>query len=278
MEASDSTLLLLRPDTVPEKVDLQRYLFDTFFSADSIFQAEVNSAGYGVAGDPVLYTLRSDNMINIVLLFCFVVFVVSLSHIGGFIVHQLKSFFMMPTSTDDSMEETSGELRFQLFLGGLCCLLLSLSAYLYVTQNAAQSFLRVSEPAFIAIIFGALVVYFITKGVLYTIVNIVFFNSKTNLQWLKTTLFITSAGTVLLFPIVILQIYFDFSVRNVVVLLFFILLFTKILTFFIAWTIFFKRKGGLLQTFLYFCTLEIAPLLIFGGGLLFLVNVIRINF
>ena len=273
------SFMLWRPqtDTVVEDANVHSYLYDGFFSSDSIFQTEVSTPDVGTAGDPVPYTLRSDNMLTLILLFCFMLFVVSVAHSKRFLLRQVKNFFFVPHN-DEVMDETSGELRFQLFLGLLCCLLLAISTYLYITQTVTRTFLLDNDFQLIAILFAAMVVYFASKWLLYTIVNNIFFDSKRNLQWSKAFLFITAAEGVVLFPIVMLLIYFNLTVQNSIYFFVFVLLVVKILTFYKCWSIFFRRNGGLLQTFLYFCTLEVTPLLIFGGGLTILIDVLRINF
>jgi len=256
--------------------DLTDYLQDGYFTHDSIFRTEVALPDYGVAGDPVPYTLRGDNMLTIILLVCFVMFMVSVSHMGHFILRQTKNFFYLPATDKDTFDETSGELRFQLFLTMLCSLLLALLAYLYTTKTITHTFRLDNDLQIIIVFFVAMLLYFSLKGILYTMVNNVFFSSKVNLHWIKNLLFIVSIESVLLFPIVILQIYFQFSIQNATIMTVLVLFFVKMLTFYKCWSIFFRANGGLLQTFLYFCTLEIAPLLTFVGGLRLLIEGLRI--
>ena len=75
-----------------------------------------------------------------------------------------------------------------------------------------------------------------------------------------------------------LQIYFDFSTENALIYIGFVLFLNKILTFYKAYQIFFRGNGLYLQTFLYFCTLEIAPMLALGGAGLAIIDSVKINF
>lgn len=262
-----------------EQADVHRYLHDSFFERDSIYRTEVSTPGYGVAGDPVPYTLRSDNMIALSLLLCFVVFSVSLARSKHFITRQLKKSFDTPHGDDDELvSETSGELRFQFFLVFVGCLLIALAGYLFVTDRIAQTFVLANDFQLIALLFGAMVSYYGVKALLHTIVNNVFFGSKKNIQFLKASLFLTASMSVLLFPLVMLMIYFDYSVQNAIYFFVFVLIMVKILTFYKSWAIFFRQKGGVLQTFLYFCTLEVTPLFAFCGLMLALIDVLKINF
>ena len=82
---------------------------------------------------------------------------------------------------------------------------------------------------------------------------------------------------VLLFPMLTLQIYFDFSAENSIIYISVVLFLNKILTFYKSFQIFFKGNGLYLQTFLYFCALEIVPLLAFGGFGLTIIDLYKIN-
>lgn len=281
LEASmPDSFLLFRPkaDTLSEKVDLHRYLHDSFFSRDSIFLTEVKHKDYGVAGDPVPYTLRGDNTMTLILLFCFMLFIISVANSKRFIVRQTKHFFFLPHTSGDAMGETSGELRFQLFLAMLDCLLWAIAAYLYATEVIVQSFVLPNDFLLVALLFAAVMLFYLLKAVLYSAVNLVFFDDKINLRWMKSQLFITAAQGVILFPVVLLQVYFELPLQNAAYCCGIILLMTKILTFYKCWLIFFRRKGGFLQTFLYFCALEIVPLLVFGGAMLQIINILKVNF
>ncbi len=262
-----------------EQADVHRYLHDSFFERDSIYRTEVSTPGYGVAGDPVPYTLRSDNMIALLLLLCFVVFSVSLANSKHFITRQLKKFFDTPHGDDDELfSETFGELRFQIFLVLVGCLLIALAGYLFVTDRIAQTFVLANDFQLVALLFGAMVGYYGVKTFLHTIVNNVFFGSKKNIQFLKGSLFLNASMSVLFFPVVMLMIYYDFSVQNATYFFVVVLIIVKILTFYKSWAIFFRQKGGILQTFLYFCTLEVTPMFVFCGFMLALIDVLKINF
>ena len=116
------------------------------------------------------------------------------------------------------------------------------------------------------------------KALLYTGVNLVFFDSKKNEQWLRTTLFLNGAIGVFLFPAVMLLTYFDVSPKTIIYYLIIVLVFVKILTFYKCSAIFFRQNVLYLQIILYFCTLEIIPLLALWSGLEVIVNALKINF
>jgi hypothetical protein len=192
-------------------------------------------------------------------------------------MRQLRDFFYLPHN-DTNITETSTELRFQLFLVLLTSLLLAITTYQYTTDYVTQTFVFNSDYLVIGTFFVVYLAYFSLKWLLYAMVNAVFFSGKQNVQWMKMQLFLTAILGVLLFPIVLLLVYFDLSLEKAVFYLFFVFIFTKILTIYKCWNIFFRRNGVFLQIFLYFCALEIVPLLGLAGGLWGLIEQLKINF
>ena len=258
-------------------IDIPIYYEKTFF-AQSLQQAGKVSTIYGMPGDPVPYTLHNDNVMTSLLLASFVVTLILLANIRSFFIHQVKTFFYIPRTDNTFMPETSGELRCQFFLVAQTCLLLSILAYFFTQQFIGTTFILRSDYMLIGIYFSMFVAYFLLHTLLYTCVNLVFFNSKKNVQWIKTLLLITSVEGVILFPLVLLMVYFDLSTESVIFYFAIILVLTKILTFYKCFIIFFRRIGGYLQIILYFCALEIVPLAVIGIALVLTGSYLKINY
>ena len=156
--------------------------------------------------------------------------------------------------------------------------MLALLYYFYTIHYVGDSFVLRSEYHLIAVYLAVMIGYFIAKGLLYTLVNKVFFGSKKNRQWFKTMLFISSMEGVILLPAVLLQAYFGMSEKSVIIYFIIVLFFVKILTFFKCYAVFFRTNVVKLQIILYFCALEIVPLLAFWGALDFVANSLKIIF
>ena len=258
--------------------NLLKELNHNFFTEkDSTLRTDLPYRSYGVAGAPVPYTVRGDNSITILLIFCFVLFVVSVAHTRRFIGKQLRNFFYEHLHSDSS-GETGGELHFQTFLVMVDCLVLAISSYLLARETIATRFMFHTDLTLIAILTGAFAVFFALRWLAGAIVNLTFFGVKKNLQWIKAQLLVTACEGVLLFPMLLLLVYFDFSAENALYYFGFVLILNKILTFYKCWLIFFKQNSGYLQNILYFCALEIAPLLAFGGAWLALIDLLKVNF
>ena len=248
------------PDTLhlpghPPGVDLMnaelpQYYREGYFSKDSMFHPEIQGGRIGVAGDPVPYRVHNDNVIT--------------------------SYVPREGRTDFS--ETSSELHFQVFLVCITCLLVALLFYFYTLQNIGETFVLRSQYTLITIYLGIVIVFFLLKMGLYTLANLVFFDGKRNQQWIRSLLFISSVEGVLLFPSVLIGGYLELDIEKVIVYVTIVLIFVKILTIYKCYVIFFRRNVVRLQIILYFCTLEIVPLLALWGVLVMTANNLKINF
>ena len=259
-------------------VDLPQYYREGFFSKDSLFHPELPGGRYGVAGDPVPYTVQHDDVITSLLLLLFVLATIAFSNSRHFIVRQTKNFFSASREGMTEITETAVEIRFQTFLAFLTCLLLSILFYFYTLHYIGETFLLGSQYHLIAIFLGIIVVYYLIKTLLYTIVNTVFFDGKKNRQWMKSFLFITSIEGVVLFPLVVVWTFFGISIQNAVFYVVIVISIVKILELFKCFLIFFRQNVVKLQIILYFCTLEIIPMLLCWGALVFTANSLKINF
>ena len=260
-----------------KKVDLPQYYRENFFSADTLYHPELSGGRFGVAGDPVPYAIHNDHIITGILIFSFLLIMFALSKISNFMVHQAKHFFYMP-KIEQEFTETGTEVKFQLAFLAITSLYYALLFYFYATRMIADTFILSSEYSLLGIFFVTLMVYFAMKALLYTIVNNVFFSPKKNLQFLGSLLFITATEGVCLFPLVLLLAYFEFSMQNAILYCIFILSLAKILTFYKTYIIFFKQNKLFLQIILYFCALEIVPLVMLWSGLLGITNILKVNY
>ena len=283
-----NTHLSTRPDTLslpghndwvsPYDISLPKYYKETFFSKDTLFYSETGGGRYGVAGDPVPYTIRGDNTITALLIGCFVIALIALANTRGFLMRQARHFFREPRTNTTGYPETTAEVRFQFFFVLQTCLLLSIISFLYTLERVADTFFLSSQYQLVAIFFGIYVAYFALKMLVYWLVNNVFFGRRKSVRWLKQLLFVTSVEGIALFPLVMLQSYFDLSIQKAVIYVIFVIVLVKILLLYKSFVMFFKQKNFYLQIILYFCALEIMPLLSLWGVLVNVVNHLKINF
>jgi len=260
------------------KSDLPQYYREGFFSKDSMFHPELQGGRYGVAGDPVPYSVRNDNIITSLLLACFIFAVIAFANARRFIIRQAKDIIYLPHEGTTEFSETSNEIRFQLTLVLITSLLIALLFYFYTLRYIGETFVLRSQYTLITIFLGITVGYFLLKVALYSFVNQVFFDSKRNQQWIKALLFIISIEGVLFFPALVFGAYFELDINKVITYVIIAVVIVKLLTIYKCYIIFFRRNVVHLQIILYFCTLEMIPLLAFWGVLVITANYLKINF
>ena len=197
---------------------------------------------------------------------------------AGFIFRQAKSFFRVKHGNTSTENETTSEFRFQMFLVFMTCLLLSLLAFFYTEETVKEPLILRSHYYLVAIFLALCLSYFIIKAIIYTFVNSVFFDGASNTSWLKSLLFVTSVEGVLLFPIVLLLIYFNLPMKTVLICTAIVVISIKFLSFYKCNVTFFRHNDFILQNILYFCTLEIMPLFMLLGSMLMIVNNLKINY
>ena len=276
-----------RPDTlhlpgeeIPrdlKDVKLPTYYRENFFSNDSLYHPELDGGRYGVAGDPVPETLSNDSLISGLLILCFLVMTFSFSRISGFIGRQVKDFFYVQRG-EHSVAETGDEINIQLVFSVITCLTCSMLYYLYAIAMGGDTFIFSTEHLLLGVIFLVMVGYFLFKFLLYSIVNTIMFDSSRNKKFLTLLIFLISMEGVLLFPVLLLRAYFQFPIQNAAIYTFIVVVLIKILTFYKTYVIFFSQKALYMQIILYFCALEMVPLLSLWGGLAVIVNHLRVIF
>ena len=258
--------------------DLPQYYEESYFSKDTLFHPELPGGRYGVPGDPIPYSVHNDDIITSLLLACFIFSVIAFANARKFIVRQTKRFFYVPLEGTTEESETAYEVYFQLLLVFISSLLISLLFYFYTLNSIGDTFVLRSQYTLISIFLGITLVYFFIKMVLYAMVNLVFFDSKRNQQWIKSLLFIISVEGLLLYPAVLLGAYFELDIHLVAFYVILSLIIVKLLTIYKSYIIFFRGNVVRLQIILYFCTLEIIPMLAFWGVLVLTANSLKINF
>jgi len=258
-------------------ISLPQYYRQSFFEKSKYFHPELPGGRQGVAGEPVPYSIQGDNLITSILLGCFVLAMVAISVSKSFIVRQAKNFFYAERTGVSEITETSNELRFQVFMVLQTCLLLAIIFFFYTRSQMGDTFI-IEQYQIIGVFTGIAAAGFALKALAYWVVNWVFFDKRRNEQWMKSFLFLLSTEGVLLFPIVMLLAYFHLSVQSTIIYTAVVIIVFKILTFYKTHLIFFSKRGAFLQNILYFCTLEVVPLLVLWSLMGLVDNVLKISF
>lgn len=77
---------------------------------------------------------------------------------------------------------------------------------------------------------------------------------------------------------VMLSVYFNLSLQTTIVYTSVVVILVKLLAFYKSYLIFFRKTSVVVQSFLYFCALELMPLGSLWGVLVLTDNYLKINF
>ena len=259
-------------------VNLPQYYRENFFSNDTLYHEELSvQNSYGMAGDPIPYSYANDNLVTSLLIIGFFLITFAFSKMSNFFVGQAKNF-IHPSKNSLSMSETSSEIYMQIVLTGLTCLVYALLYYLYATEFLATTYVTSSEYVLLGIFLAVFVGYYLLRFGFYNMVNNLFFKSRDNKKFLTSLLYISSVEGLLLFPAIALLAFMHLPAQNAIWYCIIVLILVKMMTFYKSFIIFFKQNDLFLQIILYFCALEMVPLITLWGGLSVIVDILKINF
>lgn len=233
------------------------------------------TAGYsleGVAGDPLPYRFRSDDFVTSALMISFFLMVWTIARGWHFLMMSMKGFFRDRVRDNLFAERTDTEMSGRIFLIFQTCFLLGILFFDYTQERMTEVFNNVSPYLILGVGVGYCCLYYLLKILLYTCVNHVFFNREQVSRWTEAYLFSVFVLGMALLPLVLLVVYFDLSFGNLRILFVLILGMSKILLFYKCFRIFFNYLTGGLHLILYFCALEILPLLVLWRALIYANN------
>lgn len=103
--------------------------------------------------------------------------------------------------------------------------------------------------------------FFLLKGLVYGLVNWVFFRHEQNVRWVSSYFFLTGVFSFLLYPFALIELYAGLSRKLLTVILLFLFITYEILLFYKLIVNFRAKRYGYLLIFLYFCAVELLPAL-----------------
>ncbi len=238
-----------------------------YFNGRPYFHEEVRIVQPGMAGDPLPYKLQRDDYVTgaLLLSFFFIVRILVRSH--DFLVRQVKNFFYSREREDLFDRGTESELGGQLFLVFQTCVVLGILFFDYTQTYLTTVFREISPYRLLGIDIGLCMLYFVLKTAVYSLVNWVFFDKNRMMQWLESYWLVVLGLGVVLFPVVLLVVYFALPMPVLWGVFVTVLILSKLLLLYKVRKIFFTNKSGYVRLFMYFCTLEILPGLVLWRAL-----------
>lgn len=231
----------------------------------------------GMVGEPLPYLLRSDGLITCIMFLCMTLVSYILANEKKYLYHQLKSFVSSRERASMFDEVTVVNVHYTVLLLLHACVLIGFCMYYYFSENFSQLFSAYSHAS---LLFGFIlytIVFLSLKMAFYKIVGWVFFQRERNMIWVNACLNVLIWMGFLLFPVVLLIVYFGLSPQTASYLVGGIIIFAKIALFCKCFSNFFGKIHGLVHLILYFCALEILPDLVVWKGIELVSNNLILN-
>jgi hypothetical protein len=253
----------LKADRVTWDVkSIPRIYEENFFKNNPHLHPEVSGGAMGEMANPLPYTLRSDDVVTCTLLLCFFLMMLVFTRGRRFLTWEIKKFVYTTMAKEEEQRmETGGQLYGRLFLVFQTAFLGGILGFAYIQNYQTDFFNRVSPVLLLGSLVVACLTFVFAKWLTYNFVNGVFFQKASRVKWIDSYLLLVSLTGIVLFPIVLLIVYFDLNLQNVSICLLIVLILVKILQFWKCFSIFFAKNNGFLHLIVYFCALEIVPML-----------------
>lgn len=262
MRSVDFTTYHLSADSTA--VDSSGVGSHSFMSAWQARSTQCSQAQWqGFMGKPHAESLASNDGVVALCGLLFAILAILIHHCFYHLVERVKGFFSNGRQFSlVSPMSAIGELSVTLVLTAVAALCLSLMLAVHVTQLSWAQFSHLSLVELMAFLFVVFFSLFYIKGILYAIINWVFFNPERNRRWFTAYFHLTSIIAFVLFPLSLVDIFAIVNFRIVSFILLFLLILYEFLLFFKLLVNFKTKTYGHVLIFLYFCAVEILPIVI----------------
>ena len=239
--------------------------YDTcsIFAGDTLLHIEVPYRPYGFAVSDTPFRLRHDGWSGLLLLLCLLLAASLVLRLRKKFRELLQGiFFPIQGRMDEPV--TDDPLRYSTRLVAVC--LLSLSAAMVIFSYTQYDVSYYPFPGTPYLLFGAFfilcIVYFIVKRLMNNFVNWIFFREEKIFTWQRVYTFLLTAESILFLVLALTVSYLPIPPYEMLLMTLFIVSLVKFLLLFKTYQIFFSKLYGTLHLIVYFCTLELIPLLV----------------
>lgn len=207
-------------------------------------------------GDPTIYSLRHDTTVGVVLVLCFMLIIYAINRTQSQIGKIARSFL---DSTKRRTLNIASLPEMHYLLQLMLCSAIEV-ALIYYNLTAATTLDTAFRPPLIMVIYVAIaIVYLGLKTLFYAFINWVFFDSEQRAAWNGVYVLATAASSLLLFPILIAQIYLGLSAVGTMIAVVALLGTMKLLEMSKAASILFAGEIAPIHTTIYLSVMEIVP-------------------
>lgn len=232
----------------------------------------------GMQGEPLPYSLRTDWAVTGVIFFCFFLTIYAIRNGGKILYHNFKNLFRNRKRSNMFDGISTSYFRYTLALSCVYCIVSGTVIYDYLTDLSPELLRKTPHILLLGIYVSCIMLIVCVKWFLYRFVNWVFFEKNQNDGWISSYFTILGACGLVQSPFILVMFCLDLSPAISLRFVAFTLICSKILLFYKSVRNFFNHFHVVLHLILYFCTLEIAPLLFLWKGLGYINDILILKF
>ena len=220
-----------------------------------------------IQGIPVSQPYYADDFMICGILMCTFIMATVLSDRKHYFVRLFKAFFLPRESSMEGVRTTNIiHLRVSMYVVSLFSVALLLTTAMESTPSGTMSY----GQFWLLSVVSVVLFYLLRLGV-FSLTNRIFFDSVTTTAWEQAYASWTLLSCIPFYLLAVVVIFFDLSSHVVLLLLTMCVALLQICLLYKAFHIFSIKKYGILQIFVYLCTLELMPLLVVGKALVLFV-------
>ena len=224
-----------------------------------------------IGGELTPYLLSDDEWITGILIGCFVITACVLSQGKILLLQSLRKLFLTHEIGHLFNKQPAIDSYFLTLLTLQTCLLVSILLLKFQSDGFVISTterLTTSASSILLACYSLMtVLYCIAKRYIYRFINWIFFDKAKNNLWTDAYFFILSIFGMLLLPVTLLAVYGNLPFHLSIIIPVFLFFLMNLIFIYKCFSIFFSQLHGSFYLFLYFCTLEILPLLVVWKGI-----------
>ena len=233
---------------------------------DTTYEAYVSEESHGVYGIPSSVDIAGSDIVTSLVLLCLLVTLTIFSVAKNYIIIQTKKFFGKITERGSFTAETINEVKLNIYFVIQTCLIFSITTYIFATSFLDLSRLKIPSAYIIPAAAAGFFVYFLCKYILYIITDCVFRDdNKIRRQHTDDMCYMITMQGLLLLPVLLLTVTTGTDMHTLVIYVAAVIVFAKLIAFYKAFCTFSRHYKMFLQIILYFCALEMIPLMSLCG-------------
>ena len=223
--------------------------------------------GVGIIGEPYPYLLQNDGWVVALLVYCFLSTGFVLAWEKAQIFYSIRKLFFKNELEYLFPKQSIVDFYCRFLLILQTCVLIAILVWAYQVNVLEFDSIPTHAPLWLGLYCVVAILFCVVKWCLYKFINWIFYDKKRSKVWIENYFFIFAIFGMILLPVTLCVIYCNLPFQLCKIIPLFLLFLALLILIYKGFCIFFSHLHGVFYLFLYFCTLEIIPLLVAWKGI-----------